>query len=344
MATIARATGVSQGAISSLLNDRDYGIRVSEQTRNRVFRVCRELGYVPNDLRAFVRMYPELGDVAILWCKEGESLLTACYGARIMKGAREAMPDEPWQITIATYDTEADYDNGEVPLPKPLISGIASKVLCVGCPNPSLSRILQRRNLAQILIDGADIGENVLSIYPDYAAAARLAIEHLYSLGHRRIAVFGGAIKHELRAKLLGDSVEESLSRLEMTCAPQSPGRPVLAFEDAEEAARGLCLSKQLPTAIFCYTDAAAAGAILGLRSSGVRVPEDVSIVGCGDDPLSVRTYPPLTTVRLPVEDLGRRGIEEAVHRAHPQVERKGGHLILPIALVERGSTAAAPR
>src|SRR5215210_5144536 len=66
MAQIAKAAGVSQGAISSLLNDRDYGIRVSEKTRERVFRVCREMGYVPNDLRAVVRMYPELGDLCLL--------------------------------------------------------------------------------------------------------------------------------------------------------------------------------------------------------------------------------------------------------------------------------------
>ena len=56
MAQIAKAAGVSQGAISSLLNDRDYGIRVSDKTRDRVFKTCRELGYVPNDLRAVVRM------------------------------------------------------------------------------------------------------------------------------------------------------------------------------------------------------------------------------------------------------------------------------------------------
>src|SRR6188508_2458080 len=66
MAMIARAAGVSQGAISSLLNDRDYGIRVSDKTRERVFRVCRELGYVPYDLRAVVRMYPEQGDTCLL--------------------------------------------------------------------------------------------------------------------------------------------------------------------------------------------------------------------------------------------------------------------------------------
>src|SRR3978361_1484583 len=71
MAQIAKAAGVSQGAISSLLNDRDYGIRVSEKTRERVFKVCREMGYIPNDLRAVVRMYPELGEFCFLNARTG---------------------------------------------------------------------------------------------------------------------------------------------------------------------------------------------------------------------------------------------------------------------------------
>jgi hypothetical protein len=70
MTDIAKAAGVSQGAISSLLNDRDYGIRVSDKTKERVFKVCREMGYIPNDLRAVVRMYPEVGDFCVLIAEE----------------------------------------------------------------------------------------------------------------------------------------------------------------------------------------------------------------------------------------------------------------------------------
>jgi transcriptional regulator with XRE-family HTH domain len=66
MASVARVSGISQGAISSLLNDRDYGIRVSPKTREKVFKICRDLGYVPNDLRAVVRIYPELGETCLL--------------------------------------------------------------------------------------------------------------------------------------------------------------------------------------------------------------------------------------------------------------------------------------
>src|SRR5258708_6045103 len=65
METIANAANISKGAISSILNDRGYGVHVSPKTRQRVFRICRELGYIPHDLRAMVRMYPDLGEICL---------------------------------------------------------------------------------------------------------------------------------------------------------------------------------------------------------------------------------------------------------------------------------------
>src|SRR5213592_3081551 len=93
MADIARESGVSQGAISSLLNDRDYGIRVSEKTRERVFKVCREMGYIPNDLRAVVRMYPELGDFCLLLSTAIEGGLFDPFVHRLVASAMAAVPD-----------------------------------------------------------------------------------------------------------------------------------------------------------------------------------------------------------------------------------------------------------
>jgi LacI family transcriptional regulator len=107
MAQIAKAAGVSQGAISSLLNDRDYGIRVSEKTRERVFKVCREMGYIPNDLRAVVRMYPELGDFCLLISDRTEGGLSNPFAARIAHSAMGATPAGSRSLTIAFYDEKA---------------------------------------------------------------------------------------------------------------------------------------------------------------------------------------------------------------------------------------------
>src|SRR5580693_140928 len=100
MAQIAKAAGVSQGAISSLLNDRDYGIRVSEKTRDRVFRVCREMGYIPNDLRAVVRMYPELGEFCVLLSTAVGELPAHSFHTRIISGAMAAMGEKAGAVTI----------------------------------------------------------------------------------------------------------------------------------------------------------------------------------------------------------------------------------------------------
>src|SRR6187401_1890385 len=101
MAQLAKAAGVSQGAISSLLNDRDYGIRVSEKTRERVFKVCREMGYIPNDLRAVVRMYPELGDYCLLLSASVEGGLRDPFFHRLAAAAMAAVPDPSHPLSLA---------------------------------------------------------------------------------------------------------------------------------------------------------------------------------------------------------------------------------------------------
>ena len=192
MAQIAKAAGVSQGAISSLLNDRDYGIRVSEKTRERVFKVCREMGYIPNDLRAVVRMYPELGDYCLLIANTFPSGLSDPFIARIAKAAMYAVEDPSHPLILAFYDPARDYSGNPESLPHPIRNGVASKFLFYGPVNLSLVTHIQRRGLTVVSL-GADAPiPGVISLIPDYAAASRLAIEHLFSLGHERIGIVSG--------------------------------------------------------------------------------------------------------------------------------------------------------
>src|ERR1051325_3567204 len=156
MAQMARAAGVSQGAISSLLNDRDYGIRVSEKTRERVFKVCREMGYLPNDLRAVVRMYPELGDFAVLISSrfaDGLGHPTVC---RIAAAALKAVPQAVGSVTFASYDEDADYLLSPDLLPHPVGTGTVSKFIFVGPANASLIQSVTRRGHSVVSL-GHDI-------------------------------------------------------------------------------------------------------------------------------------------------------------------------------------------
>lgn len=345
MATIARATGVSQGAISSLLNDRNYGIRVSPATRERIFRVCRELGYIPNDLRAVVRMYPEQGDLAVLWSNDAVEQMHDCFGQKLLIGARSALGDHSRAITLCTFDPAADYLSNDVPLPHPLQRGTATKIILVGRPSVSLLQVLEDRQLAIVLLDSSPNGRGGVHIQPDYVSAARLAIEHLHHRGHRRIGILAGKRgAADLRSEDLAAGVKQAFEELGLSLDRQSFIHPGFTFEDGRAGISTLLRQGHLPTALFCFTDNAAAGALSRLHASGIRVPEDVSIIGCDGGPWSSRLIPTLTTLELPLEEMGRRAVEEAEARASRHSEHGNDHILMPVRLAIRGSTGPAAR
>lgn len=342
MAQIAKAAAVSQGAISSLLNDRDYGIRVSDKTRERVFRVCREMGYIPNDLRAVVRMYPELGDFCLLIADNIVGGLWAPQVARVASAVIGAVPDPSHPLTVAFYQPATDYLANGAALPQTVRAGVSSKFLLFGEPNASLCETLVRRGLPVISLGYDAVLPGVVSFVPDYASAARLALEHLHALGHRTFGIISGP----------AETTEARLLELHrgVQAAGEELGVPPSALDfihgDLTEAAGRAALDELLtrklrPTAIFCLSDNAAIGVLARARALGLAVPETLSVVGCGNDVGAEATHPQLTTVHVPVEDMAELGvqtIDRLVHDAPALVPQK---TLLPLRLVLRQSSAA---
>ncbi len=340
MADIAKAAGVSQGAISSLLNDRDYGIRVSEKTRDRVFRVCREMGYIPNDLRAVVRMYPELGDFCVLLASDLGDLPSDPFQARVISGAMAAIGEA---VIIARYTPDTDYTSVETEvLPQPVRSGTTSKFLLVGKPNPSLCQTLVARGFG-VALAGHDVPmAGVTSILPDFAGASQAAIDHLFKTGHKRIAIlsgpFGATDYHIIE---LNRGVRAGYDHANVPIEAQNIIYGDLTMENGYKALDILMDRPSPPTAVFCFDDAAAAGVIARAQARGVKIPEDLSIIGCSDDALSAKLQPALSTVHLPAETIGVTGVQETDRRvrerdAFPSEAKK---VLLPVKLVERESS-----
>jgi len=342
MADIAKAAGVSQGAISSLLNDRDYGIRVSEKTRDRVFRVCREMGYVPNDLRAVVRMYPELGDFCVLLASDLEEIPSDPFQSRVISGAMAAITEA---VTIARYRPDVDYGAAEPEvLPQPVRSGTTSKFLLVGKPNASLCQLLVARGFG-VALAGHEIAlAGVTSILPDFAGASRLAIDYLFGLGHKRIAIlsgpFGATDHHFIE---LNRGVRAGYDKAGVPIEAQNIIYGDLTMEAGYKAFDHLIERPNPPTAIFCFDDAAAAGVVARALSRGIKIPEELSVIGCSDDALCAHLQPPLTTVHLPAEAIGVTGATETDRRVREREAFPGpaNTILLPVKLVERASTAA---
>ena len=339
MAQIAKAAGVSQGAISSLLNDRDYGIRVSEKTRERVFKVCREMGYIPNDLRAVVRMYPELGDFCLLISTAVEGGLSDPFVHRLSAAAMAAIPDVSHAISLAYYDEALDYFEPTL-LPHPVRVGTYSKFLLYGLPNISLLEALVRRGLPVITLGSEVALAGVTSILPDYAQASFLAIEHLVNLGHQHLGIIAGPFgSTHPRILELNRGVSLACEKFGLPIEAQHIVYGDLSEQAGRTALEELLTRKTPPSAIFAMSDRAALGALFLARARGLNVPGDLSIVGCADDGASVHTDPPLTTVHLPAEEMAQAGIgaiDRLVNLGVPDLAQKE---IIPVRLVVRAST-----
>lgn len=339
MAQIAKAAGVSQGAISSLLNDRDYGIRVSEKTRERVFKVCREMGYLPNDLRAVVRMYPELGDFCLLLARDMGNAADEPALARIASATVSAVPGDVRSLTMARYDVGVDYAAEHDRLPPPLRVGVASKFICFGHVNLSLIQAVTRRGLPFILLGAALNHPGVVSFYPDYLAASQLALEYLVKLGHQRIAIVSGPFgTTEPSIIELNRGVRLAFENMKVPLEAQHVVYGDLTFSAGVNAADTLLERQPTPTAIFCMSDAVAAGFIARAGSRGVRVPDQISVIGCGDDPVCGLTLPALTTIHLPYETMATRAVAEVDRIIREQDFGTERQISVPVRLMERGS------
>lgn len=340
MATIAKAAGVSQGAISSLLNDRDYGIRVSEKTRERVFKTCRELGYIPNDLRAVVRMYPEWGDLCVLASSGVGDFVTNPFYARILKGAVAALSSPSRRITLAEYDEALDYTENANLLPQPVQSGTASKFICIGVANLSLFQTLLKRDFPVAFL-GRDVSlPDITTIQPDYASSSRLAMNYLFKAGHRHITILSGPF----------GSADHSVIELNrgVHLAYENAGIPFdaqniiygdLNFKSGIDSVSPLLSRSQKPTALLCLSDEVASGALAQARNRGIAVPSQLSVIGCGDN--SIAEAMALTTIHLPAEEMGARAVQDVEARVKEGALSESGKIILPVHLVERSSCSA---
>ena len=339
MAQIAKAAGVSQGAISSLLNDRDYGIRVSEKTRERVFKVCREMGYIPNDLRAVVRMYPDLGDLALLVTTRRSAGLADPLVARVAAGAMTAATESSRSITIGCYDEATDYLPDPESLPHPVRSGVASKFMLFGPPNVSLFQALTKRGSPAICLGYEVRSSGVLSLLPDYQLASRLALEHLFKLGHRRVAIVSGPFgATDSQIIELNRGVRIAFEQSGFPMETQNVLYGELSREAGASAFESFAAREPQPTAVFCMSDASAAGVIAAAQSRGRKVPGDLSVIGCSDDLVAQFTFPPLTTVHIPAEEMAIQGVHEIERLVRDEILHEQKRHLLPVRLVERSS------
>jgi LacI family transcriptional regulator len=340
---VAKESSVSTATVSIVLNNAPLARYIPSSTKERIERAAKQLGYRPKRAPSSpsARRNHTVGVMVFD--------MTDPFCTLILRGIENSL----YQASYLPFLTDAHNQRNrferylEMLLARP-IEGlvIVANWLFVDI---NLLADLERRNIPSVLIGRELSAGSISSVMVDNEAGSHLAMEHIYSLGHRRIAFIRGP-------KTLADSSPRwrgvrSFARsagLELDPAlvldlPDSLD-PNSGFEGGFKLTEDLLKRKKRFTALFAFDDMTALGSVRGLARSGLRVPEDCSVVGFDDVIPAGLSVPSLTTVRQPMEALGGAAVEivmESINAALEERESVAIHRKLAPELVVRESTRA---
>jgi LacI family transcriptional regulator len=295
---IAELAGVSIATVSRVVNGRDD---VAPETRELVARVIQERGYTTNRSARGLSA-GRTGLVGML-----VPLVYPVYFSAILSGVAEALYEQDLRLLLSP--TQHEHDR-EVSLLDRLVDGMADGALIV-LPEESseeLERLLEQGYRFVVVDPMLPLGERIPCVSAAHASGADQAMRHLLGLGHRRIAALTGP-----RGWVATEDRRRGYHAA-LAAAGILPD-PALEVESDFEIAGGIEASGRLldmakpPTAIFAFNDNLAIGTIEAARKRGLRVPDDLSVVGFDDVEHATIVTPTLTTVRQPLAEMGRMAV-----------------------------------
>jgi LacI family repressor for deo operon, udp, cdd, tsx, nupC, and nupG len=325
---VAKRAGVSTATVSRVLSRPDI---VSPQTRRRVLHAVKVLEYSPNSAAKHLRTL-----------RSGKLLVTVPdisnpFFSLILRGIEDAAQREGYAVLLG--DTQHD-EKREERYALMLKRKEADGLIFLGHRLPKTAGDLIRSMAPACapVVNGCEFSSRlgIPSVHIDNALAAAEAMDHLYSLGHRRIGIVTGPLVSPLsRDRLQGATTR---ARAEGADRDFIVMHGNFSIESGAVAAERLLTRRQPPTAVFCFNDEMAMGVIETARRREIRVPADLSIVGFDDIRFARHMDPPLTTIAQPMREIGEGTVRLLLdilngHAVEPV------SLTLPHRLVIRGST-----
>lgn len=326
---VADAAGVSPAAVSYALR----GIQVSDETQARVRKVADELGYEANPI-ARALASGRTGMVGIL----GPSLVDLWQQRLVAEAGRLLLAHDHYALVV-----DAAGDPGRQRMLAGQLRDQQVDGLIVSPVDPTdpfwaeLSTSVAVVSIGDALVGAeADVAGEVLF---DNRSGVRLALEHLQELGHRRIVLLRppGSTTADRPAEIVAGTEAERLDlSVSVVTAPYE-------LEEATAVAHGVLGGEDRPTAVFCLCDSIAYGVYAAARELGLAIPEDLSVVGYDNHPISALLAPPLTSFEWDSDHLVKVAVEMALAaiEGHPRRRRR---VVIRPELHARASTAAPAR
>src|SRR5215212_7163001 len=301
---VARRAGVSRTTVSFVLNDVKEA-NISEETRRRVLAAAEELQYVP-DATAQALASGRTRTLGMVFHTHPHGVADLAH-MQILQGLMSVASQSGIRLLV---DMVNENDTADIYVSLSRNKRIDGLILSDPRVDDRALYDLLHDDFPIVLL-GRLPGVKVASIEFDNRGGARAAVDHLVGQGHKRIGFIGYASSHFT-------GVIERLSgyRDALAAAGIPFDETLVFFGDYNDAGTGFASATSLlelperPTAIFVSSDVLAFAALTAIHQHGLRIPDDIGIVGFDDNPLSRYAYPPLTTVYLPFEEMGRRAGE----------------------------------
>lgn len=326
LAELAAAAGVSAMTASRALNDQRG---VSRQTRDRIVKLASEMGYVTN--RVAQKLSSGQSRVIGVLADHLDNPFISSLVTGVVRAAAAAGNEV---LIYSLVDHEKRPTANVLKLLQQFTDGV---VALLPYEFGYVQALTQGRNPV-ITIDNPREHSEFPSVAADSYGGARKAMSHLAELGHKRIAFVGGAEQLE-SAIQRHRAYDDAVSVLGLVRDPALVLKGNYSVEGGREAAERLLRLKKRPTAVFASNDLSAFGVMAVLQDHGLKVPEDISVIGFDDLPASSQMHPTLTTVRQPIEDLGRVAVNTLlamIAGLHGTTTR----VTLPTELIVRQSTS----
>ncbi len=327
--TIAEHLGLTAGTVSAALNNSPAACSIPAHTKSRIVEAAKAFNYRPNFFARTLRL-KRTYTIGVIAEEIGDA-----YGAMVISGIEEFLRKNNYFFLTVIHRHD----------PK-LLQTYAQMLLTRGVEGfiTTDTSITERLALPTVAVAGHERVDGVTNIVLDHKRAARLALEHLRDLGHEEIAFIRGqtissdsAVRWNaicLVAQQLGIRI-----RPELTIQLEGiDSTPAIGYPFAKE----LLARKHPFTALFAYNDISAIGSIWAFHEAGLRVPEDISVVGFDDIPGAAYANPGLTTVRQPLVKMGQIAAQTVVD----QIEGRGEYMpeiAIEPEFVIRQSTGPAP-
>lgn len=328
MKDVARRAGVSESTVSHVVNNTRA---VSDDKKARVLVAMRELSFSANaHARGLARGRSNFLGVLI-------SDIENPFFPGVIKSFEDGARLHGFDVLL--FSTNYDPGIAERACQKLVENQVSAVAVMTSQVDPSLLKYLSANRVASVTLDGTEVAPHRSSLHLRYEKGAVEGVQCLFNLGHRDLAMIAGP--QNRRSHIAYKTAVESAAWA-LNCRLQViEGRNTA--ESGAEAIRELLTAATLPTAILCSNDLTAIGAIQTLTQSGLRVPEDISVVGADDIPVAQLMTPPLTTVHIPRQELGRVAFS-TIQRMLKGEGAEGIESSLDTHLIVRASTGVLRR